>query len=143
LLSRNFHESGVLSLGGFIDFPGGAKKFTIRRDPQAGGYWTLASIVQEASTSTQSNSVSSARPGGIRNTLALLHSADLRKWEVRRILLHHPEVAKHGFQYVDWQFEGDDLIAACRTAYDDGQGGAHNYHDANFLTFHRFQEFRD
>jgi hypothetical protein len=33
---------------------------------------------------------------------------------------------------VDWQFERSDIIAACRTAYDDGLGGAHNNHDANF-----------
>jgi hypothetical protein len=59
------------------------------------------------------------------------------------VLLYHPEVKKHGFQYVDWMFEGDDIIAACRTAYDDGVGGAHNNHDANFLTFHRWKNARD
>src|SRR5262249_16985968 len=37
---------------------------------------------------------------------------------------------------------GDDIIAACRTAYDDGKGGAHSAHDANYLTFHRFANFR-
>ena len=52
------------------------------------------------------------------------------------------DVAKHGFQYVDWLFDGPDIIAACRTAYDDGQGGAHNAHDANYLTFHRISSFR-
>jgi len=31
---------------------------------------------------------------------------------------------------------------AVRTAYDDGGGGAHNAHDANYLTFHRFRNFR-
>jgi len=61
---------------------------------------------------------------------------------VRCILLYHPDVAKHGFQYADWLFDGADIIAACRTAYDDGLGGAHNNHDANFLTFHRFANFR-
>jgi hypothetical protein len=61
---------------------------------------------------------------------------------VRCILLYHSDVKKHGFQYVDWLFDGNDLIAACRTAHDDGQGGAHNAHDANFLTFHRFANFR-
>jgi hypothetical protein len=49
---------------------------------------------------------------------------------------------KHGFQYVDWLIDGDDIIAACRAAYDDGMGGAHNYHDANYLTFHRIANFR-
>lgn len=120
---------------GFIDFPGGGKKFTIRKDPAGKGYWTLASIVLE-------QHADEARPAGIRNTLALLYSDDLRTWETRCILLHHPDVARHGFQYVDWLFDGKDLIAACRTAWDDAEGGARNNHDANFLTFHRWEDFR-
>jgi hypothetical protein len=43
---------------------------------------------------------------------------------------------------VDWLCDGDNIIAVCRTAYDDGQGGAHNFHDANYLTFHRVENFR-
>jgi hypothetical protein len=119
---------------GFVKFPGGAKKFTIRFDPQTKRYWTLASVVLDRNRADN--------PGSIRNTLALTSSSDLLNWEVRCILLHHPDVAKHGFQYVDWLFDGEDIIAACRTAFDDGQGGAHNHHDANFLTFHRFANFR-
>jgi hypothetical protein len=61
---------------------------------------------------------------------------------VKCILLHHPDPLHHAFQYLDWQFDGPDLIAVSRTAYDDGQGGAHTFHDANFLTFHRFKNFR-
>ena len=49
---------------------------------------------------------------------------------------------KHAFQYVDWQFERDDLIAVSRTAFDDAFGGAANQHDANYLTFHRIERFR-
>ncbi len=119
----------------FIDLPGGAKKFTIRKDLAGPGYWTLATLVPERHADV-------GRPAGIRNTLALLFSDDLRTWETRSILLYHPDVAKHGFQYVEWLFEGDDLIAACRTAWDDPHGGARNNHDANFLTFHRWQNFR-
>jgi hypothetical protein len=44
---------------------------------------------------------------------------------------------------VDWQIDGEDIIAVSRTAFDDGQGGAHSGHDANFLTFHRFKSFRN
>ena len=119
---------------GFVPFPGGAKKFAIRWDPQSREYWSLASIVHERHRADN--------PGGIRNTLALTRSPDLTHWTVRCLLLYHPDVKRHGFQYVDWLFDGDDLIAACRTAYDDGLGGAHNNHDANFLTFHRFANFR-
>lgn len=119
---------------GFIDFPGGAKKFAIRFDPETKRYWSLASIVPER--------FRTENPGGIRNTLALTSSTNLLHWEIRSILLQHPDVKNHGFQYVDWLFESEDIIAACRTAFDDGQGGAHNNHDANFLTFHRFAAFR-
>ena len=80
--------------------------------------------------------------GGTRNTLGLVSSADLRTWRVHCLLLHHPDRSKHGFQYPDLLFDGEDLIAAIRTGYDDGLGGAHNAHDANFLTFHRFKDFR-
>lgn len=120
---------------GFVEFAGGAKKFSIRKDPKGGGYWTLASVVAEEQRSA-------GKPAGIRNTLALTHSDDLREWDVRCSLLSHPDVAKHGFQYVDWQFDGEDLIAVCRTAGDDAAGGAHNNHDANYLTFHRWRDFR-
>ena len=120
---------------GFVTFPGGAKKFTIRYDSRTGLYWSIVSIVPKKHRAEN--------PGGIRNTLALVCSFDLRAWTVRSVLLYHPDTKRHGFQYVDWHFEGHALIAVCRTAYDDGQGGAHNNHDANFLTFHRWNHFRD
>lgn len=113
---------------GFIDFPGGATKFTIRYDPKSKAYWSLTNP---------------AIGGSVRNTLALLRSEDLRNWEMRCILLHHPDKDRHAFQYPDWVFEADDIIAAIRTAYDDGLGGAHRGHDANYLTFHRFESFRE
>lgn len=119
---------------GFVDFPGGAKKFTIRFDAASDLYWTLATIVPPQ--------FQRGKPGSVRNTLALTCSKDLTNWTVRRVLLQHPDTAKHGFQYVDWLFDGEDLIAACRTAFDDDQGGAHNFHDANYLTFHRIADFR-
>jgi len=120
--------------GGFIELPGGAKKFTIRYDEESKHYWSLTSIVAPKHRGP--------RAGSVRNTLALVRSHDLRRWEIRCILLYHSDVAKHGFQYPDWQFDGEDLIAAVRTAYDDGLGGAHNAHDANYLTFHRVEGFR-
>lgn len=120
---------------GLIDFPGGAKKFTIRFDPESDTYWSVASIVL-------TNQPLTTRPGGVRNTLALTTSPDLKHWTVRAILLQHPDVKRHGFQYVDWQFDDEDIIAVCRTAFDDDAGGAHNNHDANFLTFHRWEQAR-
>ncbi len=121
---------------GFVELPGGAKKFTIRFDGRSGLYWAIVTIAAE-------RHCDAGRPGGIRNTLALTCSPDLRRWSVRATLLYHPDVVRHGFQYVDWLFEGEDIVAVCRTAYDDGQGGARNNHDANYLTFHRIRGFRE
>lgn len=118
---------------GFIDFPGGAKKFTIRFDPESKAYWALTNPV---------TSPTDRDAGSVRNTLALLYSKDLRNWETASILLELPDVEKHALQYPDWVFDGDDIIAAIRTAFDDGLGGAHRAHDANYLTFHRFKNFR-
>ncbi len=120
---------------GFVDFPGGAKKFTIRKDEQSGLYWSLATIVPPRHQDKN-------RPGTVRNTLALVCSPDLRHWETRCVVLYHKDTKAHGFQYVDWCFEGEDIIAVCRTAHDDGIGGARNNHDANFMTFHRLRNFR-
>lgn len=119
---------------GFIPFPGGAKKFTIRFDAVSGLYWSLVNYVPPSHRQ--------GRPGAVRNTLALAASPDLFHWEVRCVLLHHPDAKHHGFQYVDWLFNGEDLVAVCRTAWDEPGGVAHNYHDANYLTFHRVSQFR-
>lgn len=119
----------------FFTIPGGSTKFNIRFDPVSKLYWSLTNPVDEA---TRQGRHASA----VRNTLALISSPDLVTWTVRRTLLHHLDPVNHGWQYVDWQFDGDDIVAVSRTAYDDGLGGAHNYHDANFFTFHRVENFR-
>jgi len=112
----------------FIHFYGGTNKFTIRYDPKTRLYWSLVS--------KQKN------PTAYRNNLTLVTSADLKNWCVQSVILHHPDTKSHAFQYVDWLFEGDDIIAVSRTAYDDGLGGAHRAHDANYMTFHRIKNFR-
>ncbi|MGI5817058.1 MAG: sialidase family protein [Armatimonadota bacterium] len=119
---------------GFIDLPGGMSKFTIRRDPQTGLYITLSNNNTDPSRANQ------------RNVLSLHASEDLRTWRHLRTILRddlahawEASLRQTGFQYPDWQFDGDDLIAAVRTAY----RGAHNFHDANRVTFHRILTWRD
>jgi hypothetical protein len=120
---------------GFLDFPGGCKKFTIRYDSVSRCYWSLTNWVHP---DDEGGDVERTR-----NTLALICSPDLRHWSLRSLVLRSPDVRASGFQYVDWLIEGEDLIAVSRTAGDDGLGGAHNAHDANFLTFHRIKGFRE
>lgn len=119
---------------GFIDFPGGCKKFTVRYDPVSRQYWTISNYVSTA--------FKGGNPERTRNTAALMSSSNLKNWRVRGIVLHHPDVAKHGFQYLDFQFDDKDIIAVSRTAFDDADGGADNQHNANYLTFHRIRNFR-
>ena len=119
---------------GFTYLPGALKKFTIRYDEVSEKYWTLSSYV-----------LPKDRGGNLertRNTIALCSSTNLRDWKVVEILLHHPSIGNHGFQYLDWLFEGDDIIAVSRTAWDDETGQADSQHNANYITFHRFKNFR-
>ena len=123
---------------GFIPFPGGSKKFTIRFDPKTKLYWTLSNFIPD----DIKNANPGKNPASIRNTLALCFSSDLKNWQLKKIVFQHPDVIKHGFQYVDWLFDGKNILLACRTAYDDAFDGAHNNHDANYLTFFRIKKFR-
>ena len=121
---------------GFIDLPGGMKKFTIRYDGVTNKYWALSNYVPDE--------FAGGNPERTRNTLALISSNDLREWEVNRIVLQHPNVEKVGFQYADWQFDGDDIISLIRTAYPNEQGvHADNQHNANYIMFKRVSDFRD
>ena len=119
---------------GFLDFEGGAKKFSIRYDAKSKLYWTICN--------SSSSKFKNMDAGSVRNQLVIKSSPDLKKWTIHQLLLSHPDVLKHGFQYVDWQFDGNNIIYLCRTAWDDEEGGADNYHNANYLTFHRIAHFR-
>jgi hypothetical protein len=117
---------------GYIDFPGGMTKFTLRRDPDTGLYLTLSN-----------NNTDPAYPSQ-RNVLSLHASEDLLHWYHVRTLLEddsdlswEDSVRLTGFQYVDWEFDDEDIIYIVRTAY----RGAHNFHDANRITFHKVEGF--
>ncbi len=118
---------------GFIDFPA-AKKFTIRYDETAKRYWSLTNWVPPK--------FRSETPGLTCNTLALVSSPDLREWRVDSVILHHLNVAKHGYSHPDWLIDGEDLVAVVQTASDDDDTERPNARDANFLTFHRIKNFR-
>jgi len=133
-ISADGRTAGFDPETGFIDFHGGCKKFTIRYDRRSRRYWALSNYVPEKHRGPN--------PERVRNTLALISSRDLKNWEVRSILLYHPDTANHGFQYADWLFDGNDIIAVVRTAHDEAGAVAHNQHDANYMTFHRIRNFR-
>lgn len=124
-ISANGSTATFQSATGLVDFPaGGSNKFTVRYDAPTGRYWSLTNNLD--------------RPGDVRNVLQLVSSPDLVNWTEEGTILSHPDPVNVGFQYADWQFEGNDIIFVSRTAYDN----AHNFHDANYVTFHRIANFR-
>ncbi len=118
---------------GFIDFPGGGSKFTIRYNNETGLYIALVNNVTDPAWPRQ------------RNVLSLSVSEDLLSWRLVKTLIQDrsglsPEDSARltGFQYVDWQFDGDDIIYLVRTAY----RGAIRYHDSNRIIFRKLRNFR-
>src|SRR5207253_8717674 len=114
-------------------------KFTIRWDPQSRRYWSLANKI----TLPHDDRDDRVSPIAQRNVIMLISSADLRSWREHGVVLCWREGEeltrqdRFAFQYLDWQFDGEDLIAASRTAWN-GQ----SFHNANLLTFHRVKKFR-
>lgn len=76
-----------------------------------------------------------------RNLLSLMSSNDMENWNLVCDLIDKREddIEKVGLQYVDFEIEGEDIIYLCRTA----MNNAHNFHDSNYSTFHRIQNFRN
>lgn len=123
---------------GIIDFVGGESRFTVRKDSKTGLYVTFSNYNQwdEKIGDAVTN----------RNLLCLSVSEDLRHWRrVRDVLKDDTgldwDMSRRltGFQYAAWHFDGEeDIILLSRTAY----RGANSYHNANRLTFHRFENWR-
>lgn len=118
----------------FVEFPGGCKRFVIRYDETSKRYWSLSNWVPK-----KFKGYNTERS---RNTLALVSSTDLKNWTVNKVILQDDNIEKSGFQYVDWVFEGKDIVLASRTAFFDGVEFADNQHNSNFITFHRIKGFR-
>lgn len=125
------NPSGAMTFDKIIDFPGNMSKFAIMRDPVDGLYVSLVNRV-------------SLPWRGQRNILSLSVSEDMINWRIVHDLINYqdngwPEGYKLvGFQYVDFFIEDGDIYYASRTAL----GGANNYHDANRISFHKLDNYR-
>jgi hypothetical protein len=137
---------------GFIDFPGGCTRFTLRFDPISQKYWTLCNYLPRQFRNPAYNAER------FRAILVLASSADLKDWTVERVVMadgrlcdgnplavaaaFHGNETAFGFQYVDWQFDGSDLVATVRAGFCDQFGGSRSGHDANYYLFRRVENFR-
>ena len=111
-----------------IDFPANESKFMIKYDEKSGKYWSVATRIDCIEHIDN------------RNLLSLMVSDDLEHWRVAKDIFNylHTDPMKIGFQYVDFSFEGEDILFMCRTA----MNGADNFHNSNYATFHRIEDFR-
>ena len=118
------HEA-QLTYSQLINFPANFSKFMIKYDEVSKKYYSVATRVYDPAHTSD------------RNLLSLLCSDDLTEWRVVCDLHdhRHEDREKVGFQYVDFEMEGDDLIYLCRTAINN----ANNFHDANYSTFGRIK----
>ena len=117
-----------------ISIPTTPSKFTCRYDEKTGYYYALTSPCVTDEYYMQ------------RNYLALVVSKDLVNWEICEMVLCDREIynevvsiSQHAFQYVDWIFDGDDILLSVREAAED----SHNWHDGNMITFYRIENYAD
>lgn len=111
-----------------MDFPANRTKFEIKYDAVSKNYYSIGTRIYDKDRQDA------------RNLCSLLVSSDLIHWRVAKDLFdyRHENWGKVGFQYVDFEIEGDDLIFLNRVALNN----AANLHDTNYQTYHRLENFR-
>ncbi len=106
-----------------IRFECNLSKFEIKYHEGTKKYYSIASRITDEKTPR------------MRNLLSLMVSDDGKTWRVAKDIYNylHTNYEKVGFQYVDFFFEGDEILFQCRTA----MNNATNFHDSNYATFDR------
>ena len=117
-----------LTYSHLMNFPANFSKFMIKYDSASGYYYSIVCRLYEGA------------PDSARNYQTLMRSRDLEAWEDAAVLYDFRSMNAHkvGLQYVDFSFDGDDIIYLCRTAWN----GAASFHESNYSTFHRIKNFR-
>jgi hypothetical protein len=123
------HPEAPLAYVRCIEYPCNNSKFAIVYDEVSGKYISIGSRIYDGEKT------------GARDLLSVLVSENGRDWRVAwdEIDMRGIDHTLIGFQYVNMEIDGDDLIYQCRTAIN----GAHSYHDSNYATFHRVRNFRE
>ena len=111
-----------------MPFSANRSKFTIKFDGFSGYYYSVATVIHDE------------KNHWTRNYLCLLKSKDLRSWENALAIYDKRNCSpqKTGFQYVDFDFYGEDIVFVCRTAINE----PNDYHNSNYQTFDTIKNFR-
>ncbi len=110
------------------DFPSTASKFDVLQDPVSKRYYSIVNYPIDD-------------PKTKRNLLSLVCSDDLIRWRLCGHLIdcRWDDPSLTGFQYADLIIDGDDILYLSRTAV----CGADSFHNANCITFHKIEQFRE
>lgn len=111
-----------------MPFNANNSKFTIKYDEISKKYYTIANYIFDYEKVRA------------RNYQVLMKSDDLKSWEIAKELIDYrdDDHEKIGFQYVSFEFVGDDIIYLSRTAINN----ANSFHNTNYQTFHKIENFR-
>lgn len=118
--------------------PGAAKRMTIAYDPQSGKYWSLVSPYYDSL-----RSLYGLTPSKTRNSMVLISSPDLINWTRERTCIYSDNAYNNSYHYIDWRFDGDDLVSVFRCSFQEDRGLPLNYHDSNGFGFFRVRNFRN
>ncbi len=121
----------IESCNSLVPFPSNQSKFMIKRDKKTGLYLTLVSLPTGSYTHQ-------------RNVLGLAVSDDLMHWRTASTLLVDRQMMNnqlsfwsHAFQYVDFDFNGDDIVLIVR----ESTGDTCSYHDGTCLTLYTIKDY--
>jgi len=116
LLKTNPENPEEISFYKVIDFPMAHTKFEIIQHKN-GTYYAVGNRLP------------------LRNILSLYQSFDLEKWEFVKDILNYEsyDTGKTAFQYPSFLIDGDEVLILSRTGFN----GAANFHDSNYITFHK------
>lgn len=127
-----------ISFSRVYSMPGAAKRMTIAYDATSGKYWSLVSPFY-ANTRT----LYGLSPTQNRNSLVLISSTDLVNWTRERTCIYSDNAFNNSYHYIDWRFDGNDLVSVFRCSADESRGLPLSYHDSNAFGYFRVKNFRN
>ncbi|MBQ8214275.1 MAG: hypothetical protein IJZ80_09720 [Clostridia bacterium] len=126
-------ENGKDKGASLLNFPTTVSRFTVKYDETSQKYICISNLwlTNEAPRA--------------RNVVGLAVSDDLFNWKVVDTLLVDREMIntvhscwKNAFQYIDFDFDGNDLVMVVRET----SGFSNTFHDGKYFTFYRVSNFR-
>lgn len=121
-----------------IIMPGAAKKFQIYWDEQSRKYWSVVSPSFWNDMATYGTNACNTR-----NAYSLVTSTDLENWTIEHTCIYSDNAFSNSYHYIDWAFDGDDIISCFRCSFDEERGMAYSGHDSNGFGFFRVRNFRN